>query len=61
MKLDEKRRTEALDELNDAADSLLEAAKHFAAAGCARHAERASRLALHVLGLKRDNAEGGPS
>jgi len=57
MKLDAKQRAEALEELSDAADSLLEASKRFAAAGCARDAEKASRLALHVLGLKRDNAE----
>ena len=57
MKLDGKQRLEALGELDDAADSLLEAAKRFAAAGCVRDAERASRFALHVLGLKRDNAE----
>jgi hypothetical protein len=57
MKLDRKQRFEAMRELDDAVDCLLEAAKNFVAAGCVRDAERASRLALHVLGLKRDNAE----
>lgn len=57
MKRDIKQRAEALDELADAADCLLEASKRFAAAGCARDAERASRLALQVLGLKRGSAE----
>jgi hypothetical protein len=50
-------RIDALSELSDAADALLEAAKCFALAGCHRKAERAFALALAVLALRTESAE----
>lgn len=57
MKPDHSRRSEALAELSDAAESLLEASRAFAASGGAALSERASALALLVLALKRDAVE----